>query len=258
MRAEGEVREVCVVLLSGLGDVVHGLPVVNALKRDDPTRRITWVVEPLSAPLLRGHPAVDEVIVFEKKRGLRGVLDLARAMRRRRWDLALNFNIYFKSVFPTVFSRARVRVGLDRGRSADGVWLFANLRTPARFFSAPVMLECRDLDSDGQKEILLAAVTDHDRVPLHGIVALRKVGIAKPPPVAVPAEALTGLGRCALATSIENERFLDLMGRTQTVPRQALPAESTVEPRCGSGLAVPASLVGWSEPGYQAKGGEAS
>ena len=132
MRAEGEVREVCVVLLSGLGDVVHGLPVVNALKRDDPTRRITWVVEPLSAPLLRGHPAVDEVIVFEKKRGLRGVLDLARAMRRRRWDLALNFNIYFKSVFPTVFSRARVRVGLDRGRSADGVWLFANLRTPAR------------------------------------------------------------------------------------------------------------------------------
>ena len=40
--------------------------------------------------------------------------------------------------------------------------------------------------------------------------------------------------------------------------RQALPAESTGEPRCGSGLAVPAGLVGWSEPGNQAKGGEAS
>ena len=40
--------------------------------------------------------------------------------------------------------------------------------------------------------------------------------------------------------------------------RQALPAGSTVEPRCGSGLAVPAGLVGWSEPGNQAKGGEAS
>ena len=47
-------------------------------------------------------------------------------------------------------------------------------------------------------------------------------------------------------------------GRTQPVPRQALAAESTVEPRCGSGLAVPAGLVGWSEPGNQAKGGEAS
>ena len=47
-------------------------------------------------------------------------------------------------------------------------------------------------------------------------------------------------------------------GRTQPVPQQALAAESTVEPRCGSGLAVPAGLVGWSEPGNQAKGGEAS
>ena len=126
------VRNVCVVLLSGLGDVVHGLPVVNALKRDDPTRRITWVVEPLSAPLLKHHPSVDEVIVFEKDRGPRGVWALARAMGGRRWDLTLNFNIYFKSVFPTVLSRAPVRVGLDRRRSADAVWLFANVRTPPR------------------------------------------------------------------------------------------------------------------------------
>ena len=47
-------------------------------------------------------------------------------------------------------------------------------------------------------------------------------------------------------------------GRTQPVPRQALAAESTVEPRCGSGLAVPAGLVGWSVSGYQAKGGGTS
>ena len=40
--------------------------------------------------------------------------------------------------------------------------------------------------------------------------------------------------------------------------RQALPAGSTVEPRFGSSLAVPAGLVGWSEPGNLAKGGEAS
>lgn len=130
---EGEaIRSVCVVLLSGLGDVVHGLPVVNALKRNDPTRRITWVVEPLSAPLLRPHPAVDEVIVFHKKKGARGVLELARAMASGRWEVTLNFNIYFKSVFPTVFSRAPLRVGLDRRRSAEGVWLFSNVRTSPR------------------------------------------------------------------------------------------------------------------------------
>lgn len=125
-------RDVCIVLLSGLGDVVHGLPVVNALKRADPTRRITWVVEPPSAPLLRRHPAVDEVIVFEKRKGVRGVLSLARSMAGRHWDVTLNFNIYLKSVFPTVLSGAPLRVGLDRARTAEGVWLFSNLRTPPR------------------------------------------------------------------------------------------------------------------------------
>jgi len=38
--------------------------------------------------------------------------------------------------------------------------------------------------------------------------------------------------------------------------RRARSAESTVDSRCGSDLAVPARVVGWSEPGNQAKGGD--
>jgi heptosyltransferase I len=119
-------QNICIVLLTGLGDVVHGLPLVNALKDDDPTRRITWIVEPMPAPLLTPHPSVDEVIVYEKKRGLRGVLDLRRALKGRKFDLTLNLNVYFKSVWPTVLSGAPHRLGFDRGRSFEGVWMFSN------------------------------------------------------------------------------------------------------------------------------------
>lgn len=125
-------ERICVVLLTGLGDVVHGLPVVNALKRDDPSRRITWVVEPMPAPLLHGHPAVDEVVVFHKARGIAGVGALARELVPRSFDLTLNLNIYFKSVFPTVLSGASRRLGFDRARARDGVWLFCNRRLPPR------------------------------------------------------------------------------------------------------------------------------
>jgi len=124
-------RDICVVLLTGLGDVIHGLPVVNALKRADPSRRITWVVEPMPAPILAHHPAVDRVVVFHKRDGRRGVTRLARDLRRERFDLAINLNIYFKSVFPLVLSGAPVRLGFDRRRSRDMVWLAANLRLPA-------------------------------------------------------------------------------------------------------------------------------
>lgn len=119
-------RNVCVVLLTGLGDVVHGLPIVNALKDHDPSRRVTWVVEPMPAPMLRPHPSVDEVIVYEKKKGLRGVMDLRRNLAGRKFDLTLNLNVYFKSVWPTVLSGAPHRLGFDRGRSFEGVWMFSN------------------------------------------------------------------------------------------------------------------------------------
>jgi heptosyltransferase I len=120
------------VLLTGLGDVVHGLPVVNALKRAWPETRITWVVEPMPAGILQPHPAIDDVIVYEKKRGLAGVVDLRRALAGRRFDLAINFNIYFKSIFATLFSGARERWTFGRDRARDGVWLAGNRHLPAR------------------------------------------------------------------------------------------------------------------------------
>lgn len=123
---------ICVVLLTGLGDVIHGLPVVNAIKRARPQAHITWVVEPMPSAILARHPAVEQVVVFHKRQGPRGVVNLARQLRGRRFDLTINFNIYFKSIFPTALSAAPVRLGFDRSRSRDGVWLAANRRLPRR------------------------------------------------------------------------------------------------------------------------------
>jgi heptosyltransferase I len=120
------------VLLTGLGDVIHGLPLVNALKRHWPESRITWIVEPMPAGVLQPHPAIDQVIVFEKRRGWRGVRDLHRRLRAERIDLVLNLNIYFKSIFPTLLAGAPVRLGFEKGRARDGVWLAANRHLPSR------------------------------------------------------------------------------------------------------------------------------
>jgi heptosyltransferase I len=123
---------ICVVLLTGIGDVVHGLPIVNALKAHDGSCHITWVAEPAPAEVVRHHAAVDEVLVYEKRRGWRGVRDLWRQMGQRRFDITLNFHIYFKSIWPTLGSRAPLRVGFGAERSRDGVWLTLNDHLPAR------------------------------------------------------------------------------------------------------------------------------
>jgi heptosyltransferase I len=138
---------ICVVLLTGLGDVVHGLPIVNAIKRAWPHAHITWVVEPMPSGILRPHPSVDDVIIFHKKAGWRGVQQLRAELKARHFDIALNFNIYFKSIFPTFFSGAARRIGFDRGRARDGVWLFANehLHSGKRKHTQDLFLEFLEL-----------------------------------------------------------------------------------------------------------------
>lgn len=121
----------CVVLLTGIGDVVHGLPVVNAIRSRWPELRITWVAEPAPAEVLRHHPAVDHVVVFRKTDGIAGIRRLASELRLHApFDVTLNAQRYFKSVWPTVFSRARVRLGLPRDTTRDGVSLFNTHHLP--------------------------------------------------------------------------------------------------------------------------------
>lgn len=116
-----EHRRVCIVLLTGIGDVVHGLPVANALKEMDPRREMVWVAEPAPAEVLRKHPAVDHVLVFAKKAGPRGVRALRRGFRSLRCDVTLNMQRYLKSAFPTMFSGARIRIGMDPSKTRDGI-----------------------------------------------------------------------------------------------------------------------------------------
>jgi heptosyltransferase I len=123
-------RRICIVLLTGLGDVIHGLPIVNALRDHDPGCRITWVVEPMPSAALHHHPSVDEVVVYHKKRGIRGLRDLRRDLAGHRFDLAINFNVYVKSAWPTLLSRAPRRVGFGRDRAMEGTWLAANDHLP--------------------------------------------------------------------------------------------------------------------------------
>lgn len=125
-------RRVGIVLLTGIGDVVHGLPIANDLKRADPARTVLWIAEPAPARVLEHHPAVDEVVVFRKDRGIRGVLELARDLRGRPCDLTLNMQRYLKSVPPTMLTGAGVRVGLPRSKTRDGVSLFNTHHLPER------------------------------------------------------------------------------------------------------------------------------
>lgn len=122
-------------MLSALGDAVHVLPVVNALKRAWPSTRITWVIQPVPHMLVAGHENVDEFIVFRRRRGAqawRSFAEIARDLDGRRFDLLLNLQVYLKAGLITSIARADVKLGFDRKRARDMNWLFTTHRIPPR------------------------------------------------------------------------------------------------------------------------------
>lgn len=121
---------VCIVMMSAVGDAVHVLPVINAIKRASPRTRISWILQPGPATLVRGHASVDDILLFDRTKGPRAYLDLRHELTTRRFDVALALQVYFKAGLVLAMTRARVKLGFDRARARDLNWIFTTQRVP--------------------------------------------------------------------------------------------------------------------------------
>lgn len=110
-------KNILVVKLSAIGDVIHALPVSYALKEAWPDARVTWVVEPPAYPLLVDNPYIDDIILFEKKKfkSLGGFMQnigpFKARLQQTRYDAALDLQGLFKSAAIAWLSGAPVRLG---------------------------------------------------------------------------------------------------------------------------------------------------
>jgi heptosyltransferase I len=123
---------VAIVMMSAIGDAVHTLPVVNSLRAHAPGVHLTWVIQPGPHALVANHPAVDEFVLFDRKRGWRAFADVRRALAGRRFDLVLALQVYLKAGLVTAMIRSPRKLGFDRARARDANWMFTTERIPPR------------------------------------------------------------------------------------------------------------------------------
>jgi ADP-heptose:LPS heptosyltransferase len=114
---------VLIVRLRSIGDVVLTLPALQALYEWRRDLRIHMLVEPLSAPLLEGHPAIAEVIVLRK------FWETVRHLRQREFSIAFNMHGGPTSAFLTRLSGAPLRVCWAQRQYS---W-FYNVNVPIHF-----------------------------------------------------------------------------------------------------------------------------
>jgi heptosyltransferase-1 len=112
------------VRLTALGDILHTLPAVAALRAAHPAAHIDWVVDRKWAPVLQGSPAVDKVIPFDRW-SVSGGISCVRRLRRGRYSCAVDFQGLYKSSVLALVSEAPRRIGFDRGWAREpGAALF--------------------------------------------------------------------------------------------------------------------------------------
>jgi lipopolysaccharide heptosyltransferase II len=107
---------ILLIRLRLVGDVVFTTPAIRALRRRFPDARLTYLVERGAAPVVASNPDLDEVIVLDRTGGVRRLIDdlrLARQLRRRRFDVAIDFHGGPRSSWLAWVSGAPRRVGYN-------------------------------------------------------------------------------------------------------------------------------------------------
>ena len=115
---------ILLVRLRLIGDVVLTTPAIRALRETFPAAWLSYLVEPLSAPIVQRNPHLDEVIVAaapDAPGRLRDDVRLGLELRRRRFDLAIDFHGGPRSSWFTWASRAPRRIGYE---VAGRAWLY--------------------------------------------------------------------------------------------------------------------------------------
>ena len=140
---------ILIVKLSAIGDVIHTLPALNAIRSAYPSAHITWLIEEAAAPLIIGHSALDRVIVSRRKSWIRDLrkgqwksvireaAGLVQTLRDTAYDLVFDFQALLKSGVLVALCRGRRKIGFDRGMEhQEHSYLFLNERV------APVDMNC--------------------------------------------------------------------------------------------------------------------
>lgn len=120
-----------VVRLGSLGDLVHTLPAVAALRSSFPEARLDWVVERKWSPLLDLVVGVNEVIPLD--RTSKGFIACTRRLRKAQYGCAIDFQGLYKSAVLAWLSGASRRIGFDgsTAREPGAAWLYTDRVRPA-------------------------------------------------------------------------------------------------------------------------------
>ncbi|WP_394129181.1 glycosyltransferase family 9 protein [Shewanella maritima] len=119
------IKSLCLLRLSAIGDVCHAVAMVQAIQRQYPQLAITWVIGKVEYQLVQ-HIAGVNFVIFDKSRGWQSYVDLKRNLGKQQFDVLLHMQVALRATIASLMIKAKERIGFDKARAKEGQWLVTN------------------------------------------------------------------------------------------------------------------------------------
>lgn len=143
---------------SSLGDIVHSLAFLNAVKESFPFVRIHWIVAKGFEDLLTEHPLVEKVIIINKDKWksiknfsatIKEFSNLSLQLKNEEYDIAVDLQGLFRSGVITYLSKASLKVGFKEARELSHFFYNTKVSVPIekhavlRYLEVARLLGCK-------------------------------------------------------------------------------------------------------------------
>ncbi|OGS27717.1 MAG: lipopolysaccharide heptosyltransferase II [Elusimicrobia bacterium RIFOXYB2_FULL_48_7] len=115
-------KKILIIKPSGIGDIVHSLPVVYGLRELYPDSKIYWLVFTRFEKILHNIPQVDKLILWDRKGGLGEYIRVIKEIRQEQFDLVIDLQGLLRTAIISYFSGGKQRAGVSLLR--EFAWLF--------------------------------------------------------------------------------------------------------------------------------------
>lgn len=170
-------KRILIVKLSAIGDVIAATPAAKSIRKAYPNAHIAWFVEKRCSDVLKGNPNLDEILVYDRKRGAKGIfgaIAMAARLHGLRFDTVVDLQGLARSAAYGFASGAKTRIGFANGREFSHI--FYNKRVecsvmPHGMSCHRTLLQAIGINPDEASDTMLFPLSDDDRTSARALIS---------------------------------------------------------------------------------------
>ena len=137
-------KKILIIRLSAIGDTIHTLPMIYALKKQYPNCKIGWVVAHKAKLFIEDNPLIDKCYILDKKQ--KNFFKIIKQIREEKYDIALDPQQLFKSGIILGLCGAKQKIALSGGREFSGIFANKIVKAKTKLFDINYHVVKRNLE----------------------------------------------------------------------------------------------------------------